>query len=489
MKWRLSSHVARALERSDVTVDGLVSYRALLAALLDPNPATAFNAFGDGSHTSKATLAGIAASATFDGHTTLDTVGVAADGPVFQLPAGPAKLALGAEYRHQTFSALTISPDVSTNKARLARDVHAAYAELRLPLLSRDHGSQELTLSLATRFENHLNLARSTAPKAGLTWSPATGISLQGTWTTAFRAPNLADLYEGNNSSMIIALPDPHSPTMISRVLAWGDKNADLHPESSHGWTLGFELGSPLLTNGSFALTYFDILLRNQFADYSLSLDALMDPGQTERVNRAPTAEERSEVCGRSHFVGLAAECLASPIDAILDARVLNNAYLATSGIDLITKQSFESPAGHFDLRLEGAYVTRYAVRDTPTSPLLNLVDTQNHVLRLRTRGALNWQRASLGATAGINFDGGYKDVASKPQRSVGSWTTWDLQVRRDTTLGFGGVPLKSRIALNIQNVFDTPPPFLNNALGLGYDAENADLLGRVISFQLTTTW
>src|SRR5262249_21731598 len=152
---------------------------------------------------------------------------------------------------------------------------------------------------------------------------------------------------------------------------------------------------------------------------------------------------------------------------AIIDARVLNSSYLATSGIDLIAKRSFEARAGHFDLRLDGAYVTRYAARDTPTSPLVNLVDTQNHVLRLRMRGALNWQRGPLGATAGINFDGGYEDVASQPERSVDSWTTWDLQVRHDAGFAFGPVSAKSRIALNIQNVFDTRPPFLNNALGL----------------------
>src|SRR5262249_19213363 len=34
-KWRVSSQVARALETSDVTTEGLVSYRALLASLFD----------------------------------------------------------------------------------------------------------------------------------------------------------------------------------------------------------------------------------------------------------------------------------------------------------------------------------------------------------------------------------------------------------------------------------------------------------------------
>jgi hypothetical protein len=44
-------------------------------------------------------------------------------------------------------------------------------------------------------------------------------------------------------------------------------------------------------------------------------------------------------------------------------------------------------------------------------------------------------------------------------------------------------------IDLNTQNLFDKRPPFVNNALGVGYDPENADLLGRFISVGIRKDW
>ena len=41
----------------------------------------------------------------------------------------------------------------------------------------------------------------------------------------------------------------------------------------------------------------------------------------------------------------------------------------------------------------------------------------------------------------------------------------------------------------NVRNLFDEDPPFYNGATGDGYDAGQADPLGRVISLQLTQRW
>jgi hypothetical protein len=45
-------------------------------------------------------------------------------------------------------------------------------------------------------------------------------------------------------------------------------------------------------------------------------------------------------------------------------------------------------------------------------------------------------------------------------------------------------------LALNVQNLLNINPPFLNNsAVGLGYDQENADLYGRMVSFEVRKAW
>ncbi len=44
-------------------------------------------------------------------------------------------------------------------------------------------------------------------------------------------------------------------------------------------------------------------------------------------------------------------------------------------------------------------------------------------------------------------------------------------------------------LALNIQNLADRTSPFVNNALGIGYDPENGDLTGRLVSLTLRKRW
>jgi outer membrane receptor protein involved in Fe transport len=47
-----------------------------------------------------------------------------------------------------------------------------------------------------------------------------------------------------------------------------------------------------------------------------------------------------------------------------------------------------------------------------------------------------------------------------------------------------------TQFALNVQNLFNVNPPFLNNsAVGIGYDQENADLYGRLASFEIRKRW
>nr|WP_246371140.1 TonB-dependent receptor [Phenylobacterium haematophilum] len=44
-------------------------------------------------------------------------------------------------------------------------------------------------------------------------------------------------------------------------------------------------------------------------------------------------------------------------------------------------------------------------------------------------------------------------------------------------------------VALNVQNLFDSDPPFYDGPTGIGYDPANADPLGRFVSLQLTKRW
>ena len=71
------------------------------------------------------------------------------------------------------------------------------------------------------------------------------------------------------------------------------------------------------------------------------------------------------------------------------------------------------------------------------------------------------------------------------PARDVDEWLTWDAQVSYD----WSGETERAgpQITLNVQNLFDEDPPFVNNAAGVGYDPSNADPLGRFVAVELRT--
>src|SRR5262249_37681570 len=136
-----------------------------------------------------------------------------------------------------------------------------------------------------------------------------------------------------------------------------------------------------------------------------------------------------------------------------------------------------------------GTYLFEYAQSNTPGSPLLNIVSTQNNPINFRARGSAGWSRRGLGLSTFVNFQNSYRGTLRVPNRGISAWTTVDLQLSYETqadTLGWLG---HAQLALNAQNLFNVYPPFLNNPVGVGYDQENADLFGRLVSFEVRKRW
>ena len=65
----------------------------------------------------------------------------------------------------------------------------------------------------------------------------------------------------------------------------------------------------------------------------------------------------------------------------------------------------------------------------------------------------------------------------------VRSATTVDLQL----FMGLNRSWPHTRVSLNIQNVLNQPPPFVDNPYG--YDISNSQPLGRMLSLRVSTDW
>jgi len=296
-------------------------------------------------------------------------------------------------------------------------------------------------------------------------------------------------MMQKNNYSKVFPLLDPSSPTGFTEALLRYGTNPDLQPEKARTWTVGTDFAPRIWPGASLSVTYFNIAYSGRIDQEIVTPDILSQPSLAWLVNRTFTQAELQAACTQSVFQGPAGTCTSSSIGAIIDNRLRNVALLNTSGIDLIAKYAFASPLGRFDFGLSGTYLFEYAQANTPGSPLLNIVSTQNNPINLRVRGAAGWTHRQFGLSTFVNFQNRYRDTLSVPNRGISPWTTVDLQLSYETPEdAFGGLG-HMQFALNAQNLFNVYPPFVNNPIGVGYDQENADLYGRLVSFEVRKRW
>ena len=493
--WTTTGYLGFTFEDQLETDYGLYDQAALDAALADTNPATAFNPFEDGAHNNPATLASIARTGLFSLNSTLRTVSLTTGGPAFWLPAGPAQLTAGGEYRDQIFDTLTLVGTQAPGyepRADLGRRVSAGFGELVLPIFGAagsESGGRQAELSLGVRHEEYSDVGGITVPKLGIRWSPASGLNLRGTFTRSFNPPALPDLDVRNSFSTLLSLPDSSAPSGFSTTLVRYGSNPALQPERARSWTAGADLAPPIVPGLALALTYFNIRFAARIDDPQITANVLQDPAFAWLVTRNVSQAQIQSACTQGTFVGTLASCFDTPIAAIVDERLANIALLSTTGIDVLAKYTVPGVVGSLQLGLNGTYLLKYASADTPAAPLMSLLDTQNNPLDLRLRGSLTWSHRGFGLATYLNYQNGYHDTLSMPNRRVDSLTTVDLQLSYEMAAAPWAPLGPIRVALNVRNLFDTYPPFLNNPLGVGYDQENADLLGRFVSLDTRVRW
>ena len=191
-------------------IGGVVNNNALRTALLDTNPATAFNPFGL-SQNNKFVKDRIYTTASQVGSVTLLTEDFALNGDLFNLPGGPFSFAAGTVHLSNTISgnpdALSASGQITAGVApggfiRGNRDSWSVYWELRVPITGPTWnfpGAHSLEFDYAERFEDYSDFGTTERPKFALRWQPLGGspapLTLRAAYVEAFRAPTLTDLF------------------------------------------------------------------------------------------------------------------------------------------------------------------------------------------------------------------------------------------------------------------------------------------------------
>ena len=431
--------------------------------------------------------------------------GLRADGPLLELPAGPAKLAVGTGFRREQFAGVFESPVNLPNPTLGSRKIESGYAELLVPLFgtpNRRPGIERLTFSAAGRFEHYEKLGSTFNPKVGLIWSPVKGLDLRSSYATSFRAPLLSESLGFYN---VFLLPtsafyiDPNqAPAGVGAALV--GSNPLVSPEKSRSFTAGAELAPPSLPGLRLSATYYAIRFTNRIALPTEQIAVVGDPALEPIITRNPPVSSVSSLfAGAAQVLDFSGPGFtpgnATPSDVIVivDARTSNTAESRTSGLDLGADYDWTLGPNRFRAELNVNRVFKFDDRLTKASAVVHTLNTPFHPVGWRARGGINWSRGKFSAGGFINFTAAYHDARTGVSLPVRSYTVVDAALAFTGTERDGPLLNKLRLALNVNNLFDRSPPRLapepGFTRGIGYDPVNASGLGRTVSLQIRRGW
>ncbi len=441
---------------------------ALAATLADTNPATALNVFGGANN--PATLARITDNFfVIEGKTRLEVVNAQIDGSLFAIPGGNVRIALGAEHRVEyTYTSLLTGQ--SATQVRTAsdgsRNVDAVFAELFVPIVGADNaapGLERLNLSLALRHENYSDFGSTTNPKIGVTYSPWTGLVLKGTYGTSFRAPTFTEVSTvgGGAGLYFDTLPGP-SGNQIGIGIAGG--NPGLKPEQATTWSFGVDVAPVALPGFTASLNYFRIDYTDQIQALRGTPGLLTNPIYSQFVQFNPTPAQVSALV--SSGLPINAAINQSLVTFIADGRRQNLGTSLFRGLDFTAAYRWNWGGVDLDAGIQGTYILDYLFEAVPGAGLVDVLDTIGFTQQFRTQADIGAKVGGFKSRLTWNHLNGYTNTTSTVVRDVSNYDTFDLLIGYDFTD-------RINLSLDVRNLFDEDPPFVDTTNGFDPQASN----------------
>ncbi len=470
---------------------------ALFGALASTDPRTALNPYG-------ASLNPRLNSQIFNeifyapGTNRLQEGELKLDGPIYKLPAGEARIALGSEYDYQSLhTGFTNGTSDSLHSSRIfaSQQVHALYGELYIPVFGQDLTLpfvRKLDIDVAGRYENYNNLGSTTNPKVGVNWVPVDGLTIHGSYGTSFRAPNLSAIHGALNALFVQPYATPNG--VVEGVTLSGLQQGNpLHPETAKTFSVGADWRPDFYPNLKLAVNYFNIDYENQISQYLSDLTLLSSPQrQAEFASIIHTGAAAQALI--KQYVALGYPVLGvlptSP-QFFIEGQNINLGKTLTDGLDL--SGSLRLPTngyGTFTLGATATYFLDYQVAVTPTAPLENQANNIFNPLRFHMRDSIEWRVGAFDGIVFVNLENGYNNNTVAPVQRVDAYATVDLHLSYNLGERYPNSWLKgTALSLDVQNLLDSDPPFVNVAEnangGGGYDPTVTNPIGRLVAFSL----
>ena len=485
-EWKVGATIGYGRNQNLFRDNNLIDTRMLDAALRSSDPATALNPFGDGASSPASVYESFRTFTTNFGYNTRKTGSIDADGPLFGLPGGDVRLAVGYDHvddlhtGRQRTTAGTITP------RSMGREIDSVYGELFVPIFGDANsaaGLRRLDLSLAVRYDDYSDVGGTTNPKYGLTWAPIDGLQFKASYGTSFRAPTLGDLLP---DTVIYQrqLVDPLSPTNQSTGLLYSGGNPNLKPESATTRSFGIEFAPEVLPGARMSLNYFDVEYRDQTLSlYGLASTLLQNPYYNRYIQRNPTPAEIDTFLQGGRVNGA---INPSVIEFLGYSQTQNLAITVAKGVDYQFSYEWHTDMGEFTAGLYGTEYTEFLTAPAAGAPPVDVRNTIDNPPQTRLRFDLGWRNGPWSASTRLTHIGSYDNNLITPTERVSSSQIIDLHVdyRFEATEGLFS---DLTVAFDVENVLDTEPNFVNQVGG--FDAQVASAIGRMVSFSVRKSW
>lgn len=483
-KWKATATAGRGRNHDLFRDNNLINTSLLTAALSSSNPATALNPFVSGLGQPASVYDSFRSYSTNDTYNRRDVYSVNADGPLFSLPGGAVRLAVGAEHMKDEIQSFTLSANAVRAESKQGRKVDSVYAELFIPLFSAENavpGLRALDLSVAGRYDRYNDVGKTTNPKVGVNWSPIEGLNLKGSYGTSFRAPNLGDINPVPLNVFQRQLVDPSVPGGLSTGLLYSGGNADLKPETATTWSVGAELAPAAVPGLRLKVNRFNVDYRNQVVSLFGLANVLLQNGYyAGYIKRNPTAAEINA------FIAA-----GTPNGVLTPAVVTFLGFTQSQNLGVTIARGFDYEAswhgrvgrGELEIGAFATHFTKYATAPAANAPQVDQLNLINNPPKFRGQNRVIYRQRGFQLGVYHNWIGKYVNdtVASRPR--VPSYHTFDGVVTVDLPGRLEGMS----VTLNASNLFDRKPPFVD--ISGGYDAQVSSPIGRTFALTLRGRW
>ncbi len=407
-------------------------------------------------------------------------------GPLFALPGGMVQVALGVDYRRETYSfngspaAAAGTPDIFNaafdNINALTpknRDVKAAYGEISIPVFD------PLEISVAGRVDNYTGFGTTFNPKVTAKFRPVDWLLFRGSYNTGFRVPAFNQIFNGTTLS-----PNPgNTLTDPTTCPAGGTVNvtpgcAQINPDSLSGGNLNlgpetskqFTAGVVFQPSARFSASvdFWSIAVENTIG--ALTLRQFLD-----NITFFPDRVGRT-----------------GGVITLLDLRADNIGSRRTEGIDFVLRAGIDAFGGSLSAGLDGTLLTKKREKFLPSAPLgPSLIGVFTFAGDL----GLKWKHSAFVTYSNedvtLSVSQIYRDGYAN-QALPGSLGRPDYNPRVRPYIIYNmsaGVKIMQQLQLTfgVKNIFNTDPPFAitydsNTGAGSSWEPRVADPRGRAFT-------